>query len=145
MSCYGRPNPVGYENMGKAWKQDEINELLNEIKEKKTISEISKNHKRSEGGITSRLKYIAANYFIDESKTIPEIVILTGLSKDSIIDAINKREYSDDRKKKRKESKPAKPLKVVSETLELQEILILLKSIDKRVTEYIKEKSIFGE
>ena len=144
-SFYGKPVPQGAENMGKPWKEDELRELLKEIEGKTSIEDIAKIHKRTVGGINSRLKDIAANYFINESKQINEIVILTGLSKDEIIDAINRRENKDEKKQKKNKSVPANSVPAKSESSELQEILTVLKTIEKRVNEYIKEKSLFGE
>jgi len=95
MSYYGRTNPTGLENIGKAWKKEEIDILLNEIKDKKEYKEIAESHKRTIGGITSRLRSIAANLYVDQDKTVEECIKITGLDKSDIIDAINKREYSD--------------------------------------------------
>jgi hypothetical protein len=100
-TCYGRPNPEGQENLGKKWNQYEINKLLEHIKEKKSILDIAKLHKRTNGAIISRLRVLAAAYFIDDSKTIPEIMEITGLPKEDIVDAISKREYYDESKKKK--------------------------------------------
>jgi len=156
----GRIVQPGLENMGVAWKQNEIDQLLNEIKEKKEIKDIAILHKRTTGGIISRLRVLAAAYFIDDSKTIPEIMEITGLPKEDIVDAISKREYYDEQKKKKiqkiedeilspnvtKQTNIKEYIKSKNnETSELQEILTILKSLEKRVTEYIKEKSIFGE
>lgn len=105
MSYYGRPNPVGLENMGKAWKQDEIDELLFEIREGRKIRDIAVTHKRSEGGINSRLREIAAELHINENKTIPECMEETGLDKANVIDAISKLEYRISMKAKKQELK----------------------------------------
>jgi hypothetical protein len=94
MSCYGRPNPVGLENMGKPWKEEEINQILSEIKEKKDYQTIAQIHKRTVGGITGILRQSAARFHLDEKKTIDECIEITGLEKADILDAIDKREYS---------------------------------------------------
>ena len=39
MSYYSRPAQAGMENHGKPWKQEEIEQLLNEIKDNNDISE----------------------------------------------------------------------------------------------------------
>ena len=141
---YGRVNPEVYANTGKKWSGDEINNLLNEIKEKKEIKDIAALHKRTVGSIQSRLRVIAASKFIDESKSIPEIIEITKLSKEEIIDAISKREYYDEQKKNKKEIlSPTITTQSKTETSELQDILVALKTIEKRVTDYIKERSIF--
>ena len=94
MSCYGRPNPVGLENMGKPWKEEEINQILSEIKENKDYQTIARIHKRTVGGITGILRQSAARFYLDEKKTIDECIEITGLEKADILDAIDKREYS---------------------------------------------------
>jgi hypothetical protein len=159
-TLHGRLNPEQYINTGKKWSNDEVSKLLIEIKEKNSIHNIANLHKRTKGAIISRLRVLAAAYFIDDSKTIPEIMEITGLPKEDIIDAISKREYYDEQKKKKiqkiedeilspnvtKQTNIKEYIKSKNnETSELQEILTILKSLEKRVTEYIKEKSIFGE
>lgn len=95
MSCYGRPNPVGLENMGQPWKQPELDQLLQEIKEKKDYETIAAAHKRKPGGIISRLRVLAANFHLDEKRTIEECAEITGLEISDITDAIEKRKYND--------------------------------------------------
>lgn len=161
MPYYGRPLVQGLENMGKAWKDDELLQLLKEIKDKMPQPDIAKAHKRTVGGIVSRLRSLASDYYINDSKPINEIMVITGLPKDDIIDAINRREYRDELKAEKikntkTRSKVAKSIieDVLSKTLkptvktessELQEIIVLLKLIEKRVSTYIQEKSIFSE
>jgi hypothetical protein len=154
MPYMGRTLQPGLENMGLSWKQNEIDQLLNEIKDKKDIKDIAALHKRTVGGIRSRLRELAAGYFMNESKPIPEIMEITGLAKDDIIDAISKREYRDEIKSKKTTNKVNKIDEEIilsstvhknTEKSELQEILIVLKTIEKRVTDYINERSIFDE
>lgn len=134
--------------MGKLWKDEELLQLLKEIKGQMAIQDIATAHKRTAGGIISRLRSLAVDYHINDSKSVNEIMIITGLPKDDIIDAINKREYRDEIKAKKKSEEHLSTILIKSnrsESSELQEILILLKSIDKRITDYINEKTIFGE
>ncbi len=111
--------------------------------------EIAKTHKRTNGGIVSRLRSLAADYYCNDDMPVEQIMVITGLDKDHVIDAIEKREYQNMIKEKKAQMKPAKaPVAQEapkSEITDLKEILGLLKSIDKKVSEYIKEKSIFGE
>lgn len=100
MSYYGRPNPVGLENMGKLWKKEEVDQLLREINENKDYETIAIAHKRKSGGIISRLRQVAAELHLDEKKSIDECIELTGLEKADVLDAIDKHEY-DQRAKKR--------------------------------------------
>ena len=152
---YAKERPEGLENMGKPWREPEVTALLKEIKDGITIQEIAKSHKRTEGGIRSRLREIAYDKY-KEQMSINDIMELTRLSKDDVIDTITRREYADE-KKAEKSKKPspvviAKEAEVLSKTLEpktekseLQEILKTLKSLEERVTEYIRERSIFDE
>ena len=89
------------ENMGKAWKDEELLQLLKEVKSQMTKQDIAAAHKRTVGGITSRLKSLATDYYLNDSKSINEIMVITGLPKDDIIDAINRREYRDELKAKK--------------------------------------------
>ena len=92
-------------NMGKPWKQEEIAELLNEIKEKKSFQDIAVLHKRTVGGITSRLREIAARLHLDEDKSVQECIEITGLDKETIVDAISRREFKESVKAKNKANK----------------------------------------
>lgn len=161
MTFYGKPKPEGFENMGCPWKDAELLQLLKEVKDKVPYQDMAKAHKRTVGGITSRLRQLAYDYYTEE-KAISEIMVLTGLSKEDILDAIIKKEYSDNKMAaKRAEKEKAinknilvkesdvlspNPIKTSkSELSELQEILKTLKSLEARVAEYIKERSIFDE
>ena len=95
--------------MGKKWEQEEVQKLLASIKEKKPISEIATEHERTDGGIKSELKKLAANYWFKDKKLLEEIVKLTGLPKEDIELAIKKREAAIEAKAITKEAK----LKVV--------------------------------
>jgi hypothetical protein len=108
--------------MGKAWKQDEINKLLASVASKKTIKEIAIEHQRTQGGITSRLKELAANYFINENKSLNEIVTITGLSKEVISDAIAKKEYQNS----------LKPIKAVN-TIKPEPVNINIEELNKKM------------
>ena len=152
---YAKQKPEGLENMGTPWREPEVSALLKEIKDGITIQHIAKSHKRTEGGIRSRLREIAYDKYKDKM-SINDIVELTRLSKDDVIDVINRREYADDKKAEKSKKPPAvvvaKESEVLSKTLqpkaelsELQEILKTLKSLEARVTEYIRERSIFDE
>lgn len=152
MAYMGRPVQGGLENMGKPWKDEELIQLLKEIKMKIPTQEIAKTHKRTNGGIVSRLRSLAADYYCNDDMPVEQIMVITGLDKDHVIDAIEKREYQNTVKEKKAQMKPVKAVKVPvaqeapkSEITDLKEILALLKSIDKKVSEYIEEKSIFGE
>ena len=151
----GKQKPEGLENMGTPWREPEVSTLLKEIKDGIRIQEIAKSHKRTEGGIRSRLREIAYDKY-KEQMSINDIMELTRLSKDDVIDTITRREYADEKKAEKSKKPPpvviAKEAEVLSKTLEpktekseLQEILKTLKSLEERVAEYIRERSIFDE
>lgn len=150
-----KQKPEGLENMGTPWREPEVSTLLKEIKDGIRIQEIAKSHKRTEGGIRSRLREIAYDKY-KEQMSINDIMELTRLSKDDVIDTITRREYADEKKAEKSKKPPpvviAKEAEVLSKTLEpksekseLQEILKTLKSLEERVAEYIRERSIFDE
>ena len=131
MSYYGRPNPVGLENMGKPWKKEEVDQLLREINENKDYETIAIAHKRKSGGIISRLRQVAAELHLDEKKTIDECIELTGLEKADVLDAIDKREYSRRIKEKNKEAKMLIRDKAASKHLDItSERQIVSKHLD---------------
>ena len=147
--------PEGFENMGCPWKDAELLQLLKEVKDKIPYEDMAKAHKRTVGGITSRLRQLAYDYYTEE-KSIDEIMVITGLSKDDVVDAVTRREYTENKRAEKRAEKEKKLEKVLltpptpvkapkSELSELQEILKTLKSLEARVAEYIKERSIFDE
>ena len=79
--------------MGKAWDDHEILNLLKKIRENKTVDIIAKEHERTVGGITSKLRVLAYEFY-EEGKTIDQIKKYTGLSTEQIADSISKREYA---------------------------------------------------
>ena len=79
--------------MGKAWADHETLNLLKKIRENKTVDTIAKEHERTVGGITSRLRVLAYEFY-EEGKTIDQIKKYTGLSTEQIADSISKREYA---------------------------------------------------
>ena len=153
-----KEKPEGLENMGRPWNTFEEKQLLKEIKDGTDIDTIAKAHKRTRGGVTSHIYVIAYEYH-KNGTSINEIMTLTGLSKDDIVDAISRRDY----KELKKEEKAANTKKNASieiknetevltknlhpknEVTELHEILKVLKALELRVSEYIKERSIFDE
>jgi hypothetical protein len=80
-------------NMGKAWLDDEVVRLLKSVKAKKTHKDIAEEHGRTLGGIVSKLKGIAADYYFGDQRSIDDIQRFTGLDKETISDAISKREW----------------------------------------------------
>ncbi len=75
---------------GEKWSDQEENQLLSSIK-LKSIEEISNQHKRSQGAINSRLKYIAVRMYNNGSE-IDEIINITTLKESVILDSIDRNE-----------------------------------------------------
>ena len=97
-------NPERYGNIGKSWKEEEIVKLLSNVQKGLTHPQISENHGRTVGSITSKLKGIAADYYFNDERPINEIKKYTGLSVEDISEAISKRQYEMDNKKPSKKA-----------------------------------------
>ena len=87
-------------NLGKKWSDSEIQQLLQGVKQKKTIDELAEIHQRTSGGIRCRIKQLAADYYFNDNRPIDEIMKFTGLDKETIMDTISKRQYEMDLKEK---------------------------------------------
>jgi hypothetical protein len=77
--------------MGKPWDDEEVIKMLIAIRKKKTIKEISEVHQRTTGGINSKLRGLAVDYFYNDEKPISEIEKITGLSGKVIQEAVDKK------------------------------------------------------
>lgn len=130
-------------NMGKAWLDDEILQLLQNVRKKKTHQEIAAEHQRTVGGITSRLRDIAVDYH-NEGRSMESIMKFTGLSEDIIKEAIKKRENAKafrEQKKKEKEkvaaeANPYVQTKITSFTEAeptMKEVIVILKDIQMKL------------
>ncbi len=95
-------------NTGKAWKDDEVLQLLRSIRNKKSIDEIAEEHQRTTGGIRSRLYILAVDYYFNDEKTIEQIIKITGLDEKTILEQIKKKETAEKFKEIREEIKSQK-------------------------------------
>lgn len=93
--------------MGKKWEDDEDIKLLTSIQENKSIADIAEEHERTIGGINSRRKGLAADYWFNDKMPIEEIMTITGLSKGEIEETIQRRSFANDFKKTKMELKKA--------------------------------------
>lgn len=102
------------ENAGKPWSDENVAKLLADVQKKKTHEEMAELHGRTVGGITSRLKTIAVDYYTNNNMSVSDIEKYTGLSAEVIVDAISRREYLDELAEKKKEGRlkiePKQPL-----------------------------------
>ena len=79
--------------VGKKWLQEEDEELMRELSDKKTFEEIALNHKRTIGGIKSRvISNILYLQYKDGTKTIEDLSSEYNIENDLIIKYINKME-----------------------------------------------------
>ena len=91
--------------IGKKWLQEEDDELLRELYDKKTYEEIALNHKRTIGGIKSRvICNIIYLQYKNKSKTIEELALGYNIENDLVIKYINKMEKRNSVKMQDKES-----------------------------------------
>jgi len=137
-------NPGKYPaNMGKAWLDDEVVQLLKNVKAKKTHSEIALEHGRTLGGIVSKLRGIAADYYFGDQRSIDDIQRFTGLDKETISDAISKREWQNSVKEgkvKAKAKEATMNVSVKAGEPTIAEVYELLKDIQKTL-KVLVEKS----
>jgi hypothetical protein len=77
--------------VGKKWAVEEDEELMKELNDKKSYEEIALNHKRTIGGIKSRvICNILYLHFKDKSKTIEELSLEYNIEIDLVLKYINK-------------------------------------------------------
>ena len=77
--------------VGKKWLLEEDEELMKELIDKKSYEEIALNHKRTIGGIKSRvICNILYLQYKDKSKTIEELSLEYNIENDLVIKYINK-------------------------------------------------------
>jgi len=123
--------------MGKAWRDEEVQQLLNSIQQKKSIEDIAKEHERTVGGIQSRLRELAAAYFNDK-RPMKDIMRFTGLTEEEIEDTVLRRS----KPKLPKQSKPnvimKAPERVIEETMEKGDMIAVLKDIQVKVALLLK-------
>ena len=93
------------ENVGKPWTTENIAKLLADIQKNKTHEEIAESHGRTVGGIRSRLREIAADYYFNDELPMKDIEKNTGLTREVIADAISRRQYRNDMAEKKKEGR----------------------------------------
>jgi hypothetical protein len=91
---------------GQPWTDDEVQKLLQGIKQKNSIFKIATDHERTTGSIRGKLKQLAADYYFNDNRQIEEIAKFTGLDFETITDAISKRQYEMDMKEKKAAVKP---------------------------------------
>lgn len=125
--------------MGQIWTDDETLKLLQAVRNKESFDQIASSHERTVGAIRARLRSLACDYYFNENRPIEVIMKFTGLEKQTIIDAISKRQVEMNKKQKEKEEikildenikqKETQPIKEVISNALLVEIRDLLKEL----------------
>ena len=71
--------------LNKSWTQDEIQEVLNQVKNKRNPEDIAKKLNRPVSEVRSRLKIIAAEMYLNDKMPYEKIHEQTGVEKDTLI------------------------------------------------------------
>ncbi len=134
---------------GKPWSDDEIQKLLQAVRRKETPAQIAEAHERTQGGIRSRLRELAADYYFNDNRPLDDIAKFTGLDLETITDAISKRQYAMDMKEKKIQSQVlAKPavIPIVSEPQQKREymtsLLVEIRDMMKEMLDIVKSKEL---
>ena len=71
--------------LNKSWTQEEIQEVLNQVKNKRNPEDIAKKLNRPVSEVRSRLKIIAADMYLNDRLPYEKIHEQTGVAKDTLI------------------------------------------------------------
>lgn len=124
-------NPSYPIRMGQPWLEDEDMRLLKSLQEKKNIQLIADEHQRTVGGIRSRQRVIAMDYYFENKLSVEDIIKYTCLTRTEIENSIEKRNAV----------KSAKEvLKRVPKETPGDEIISLLRSINQKLDILINNK-----
>ncbi len=140
-------NPEKYPTrMGKSWKAEEVNQLLAEVHSKKTHQEMATIHERTVGGIVSKLRSIAADYYMNQNMEVEICQQLTGLSKMEILETVAKRTEIEERKAEKieKTSNKSLPTPIIQQesNTELKEILKIVRDMQKTLNDFIEGRYV---
>lgn len=124
--------------MGKAWRDDEVMKMLVAVKKGKPVAEIATAHERTEGGIVSKLRALAADYHYNDGKSIEEIVKITGLSSDSIEDAIQRRKYREELLSAPKKEKVVVAAAADAHEPTMKEVMAVLQDIQQKMAHILE-------
>jgi hypothetical protein len=131
-------------NMGKVWEDEEVQKLLISIQKKRSMETIAMDHQRTVGGIRSQIRKLAADYHFNDQRPMEEIQRYTGLTKEEIEDAIQRRAYRDSIRTKR-----TNPTTVGNAGMtegnepipNLKEMFAILKDIQQKLTVLLEKVS----
>ena len=126
--------------VGLPWDDNEQKELLKSIAKGKIISDIAKEHDRTEGGIRARLRHIAVEYY-NKDYSIDDIEQLTGLDKDLIGKDIARHLYNKEHPKIKTNHKSASKPATNSNNEIVNTLNDIKRSIDKLINLLEKQQN----
>lgn len=112
--------------LGQPWKEGEIKRLLCSIQQKKSVEEMAHEHERTVSGIQCYIKKLAVEYHVNRNMPMEEIQRTTGLTRDTIEDAIQKYE---DKERVARETKAQSKQKEPT----MADVVVLLKDIQTKL------------
>lgn len=77
--------------VGTKWTSQEENRLIESLKMKRNIEDIAKEHKRTSGGIRSRMRHIAIKMINNDGKSLEEVCAILNMTSEEITDAQKRR------------------------------------------------------
>ena len=113
---------------GFIWTDDEESQLLAEIKRDISYDDICTNHKRTIGGIKSRLKMIAVRMYY-EKKEMKEIMQTTRLNEFQVTEALEKYKQKMKQSFETKKSEGSNDVVIKNDTM-VKELELIRKSIE---------------
>ena len=120
----------GQENGWKKWSKKEEEELLEEIEEF-NIEEIAKLHKRTNGGISSRLCVIAAR-LLEEDKSLEDVLKITKVTEEDLDKYIAKIGKKKTNKKKDEKNDNDEPKVYKGQEAEILKLKLQLSRIEEK-------------
>lgn len=103
---------------GSRWSMEEVTELLQEIKDKLSLSAIALKHQRTEGSVHSKLLGIAESFIIKDGKDIKEVSKEVNITETIIQEHMNKKQTDPNKIKKivitnKKEEEEIEPKEII--------------------------------
>ena len=120
---------------GTKWTTEEVLDLLKEVKNKDSISDVALNHKRTVGSINMKLLSIAESFITNEGQDIKDVSKIVNISEKLILDHVNS--------VKEKNGNKPKKIKIIEEEEEIKKEIILNEEQNKAVDMFKLKKNIF--
>lgn len=75
------------------WVQEEVQQMIEELRSRKTMYEIADIHQRTCESVRTRVQKLLADYYFIDNLVVDEIMEFTQIERDIVEDAIRSREY----------------------------------------------------